>query len=192
MVVLGYGQPETDVDGAFCVGRGIPVFRRPTGGTGIVHRRDLALSLVLPADHPWAASVRSAYDGLVEAIAGVLRRLGHPVERPPAAPVRSCRERSPVCFEDVLSETLTFGGRKVLGCAQARRRGGVLVHAHLHLDPDPALYAAVFRVPREGVAAAVGGLGGGLERATLAEALTGGIAAAVAGWENGSSRVVEP
>jgi hypothetical protein len=77
-----------------------------------------------------------------------LRELGSEVARPAAAaPAR--RERSPICFEDQLAETLAVEGRKAVGCAQARRRTGVLVHAAVLLGLDAPLWAGVFGVPEE-------------------------------------------
>jgi len=186
VVVLGHGQPDGHVDRAFCTRERIPVLRRITGGTGIVHRRDLAVSLALPVEHPWARTIAATYDGFVETIARALAGLGVPVERPAVRPSRPRASRSPLCFEAVLSETLLLGGRKVLGCAQARRRRSVLVHGLLHREPDPALYAAVFRVGPERVAEAVGGIGPVPDAGALAAALAGSLERLVAidgGWE---------
>jgi len=181
VVVLGHGQRDDQVDRALCTREGIPVLRRITGGTGIVHRRDLAVSLALPAGHPWARTIPAAYDGFVGAVAAALGGLGLEVERPRPVPRRSARERSPVCFETVLSETLFLGGRKVLGCAQARRRSAVLVHGLLHREPDHALYAAVFGVPPARVRGAVGGIGPEPGLAGLGDAVTRAFRDALAG-----------
>lgn len=156
VVVLGYAQPEDDVDLPLCRSERIRVLRRITGGTGVVHHGDLALSLALPAGHPWARSVRVLYDRFLEALAAALGTLGVAVERPAPAPPRRLLERSPVCFLDRLADTLTVAGRKAVGCAQARRRAAVLVHGLVLLGLDPGLYARVFRVEREAVAAGLG------------------------------------
>ena len=62
VAVLGYSQPQDDVDLDLCRERRIPVLRRLSGGTGVIHRSDLSLSLALPVAHPWAASVVGLYD----------------------------------------------------------------------------------------------------------------------------------
>jgi lipoate-protein ligase A len=154
-VVLGYGQPVEDVDLTWCRAQGIPVLRRMTGGTGVVHHRDLGFALFLPDDHPWCGSVLGLYGRFLDVLAPVIERLGGPLVRGEGhAPSRD--DRSAICFEDRLADTLIRDGRKVVGCAQARRRGGALIHAAVPLALHAELYAKVFRVERERVAANLG------------------------------------
>ncbi len=151
VVVLGYAQDPEDVDLAWCRRQAIPVLRRLTGGTGVVHRGDIALSLALPTSHPWAAGVVGLYGRFLEVLEPALRSVGSDVRRV-REPRRASRVRSPVCFEDQLSDTLLVGDRKSVGCAQTRRGGAVLIHAALLLGLDPPLYARVFGVPAERIA----------------------------------------
>jgi lipoate-protein ligase A len=178
VVVLGYAQPPDDVDLRWCREQRIPVLRRLSGGTGVVHRNDLGVSLALPNDHPWAGAIVGLYDRLLEVLESALVELGSRVERPPEAK-RSSRVRSPICFEDQLADTLLLGGRKVVGCSQVRRRTGVLIHAAILLGLDAQLVARVFRVDEErvcrGMAPAV--LEVGWESA--ADAVIAGLAAAL-------------
>ncbi|MCG6961701.1 MAG: hypothetical protein LJE95_00365 [Acidobacteria bacterium] len=154
VVVLGYGQPAEDVDLELCRARGIPVLRRITGGTGVVHSRDLGVALALPADHPWAAGVIGLYSRFLDVLGPTLAAVGAAVERL-ERPRRATRVRSPICFEDQLADTLAVNGKKAVGCAQARRRRAVLVHAAVLLGLDATLYAEVFRVPTSRVLAAL-------------------------------------
>ena len=149
-VVLGYGQPEADVDLDWCRRHSLAVLRRLTGGTGVVHCRDLAVSLALPASHPWAAGIVAMYGRFLEALSRGLRKAGAAVELI-SEPARPGRSRSRICFEDQQAETLLVGRRKVVGCAQARRRGGVLIHAAVSLGLRPELYAGVFRSSEDSV-----------------------------------------
>ncbi|MCP4896464.1 MAG: lipoate--protein ligase family protein [bacterium] len=144
-VVLGYAQPENDVDIDFCRENCIPVLRRISGGTGVIHRRDLSVALSIPAGHPWARGVRVGYQRFLDVLEPVLRKAGANVERIDGA-AAGVHERSPICFEDQLSETLVVDGRKAVGCAQARRAGGVLIHAAVLLGLEAQLYARVFQV----------------------------------------------
>lgn len=148
VVVLGYAQDASDVDLEWCRRHRVPVLRRLTGGTGVVHQSDLALSVALPATHPWAKGVIGLYGWFLDQLEPALRSAGGNVRRI-RNPARASRVRSPICFEDQLSDTLLANGRKAVGCAQTRRGGAVLVHAAILLGLDPSLYASVFRVDAE-------------------------------------------
>ena len=158
VVVLGYAQDPADADLAWCRERGIPVLRRLTGGTGVIYAGDLAISLALPASHPWSKGVVSLYGRFLDVLEPALRAAGSAARRA-SDPRRASKVRSPICFEDHLSDTLLVGDRKAVGCAQTRRGGAVMVHAAVLLGLDAALYARVFGVEEgrvlEGLAAAV-------------------------------------
>jgi lipoate-protein ligase A len=144
VLVLGYAQGASTVDLAACRRLGVPVLRRATGGTGVLYDGDLALSLALPAEHPWAATIGGLYDAFVESIRSNLAEMGVSTERGTGrAPAG---ERSPICFEDHLAETLARSGRKLLGCAQVRRREAVLVHGALLLGVNTTLQAQIYGV----------------------------------------------
>lgn len=154
VVVLGRGQAWDDANHAFCRREGILVVRRVTGGTGVLHHRDLAVSLALPSSHPWTRSIRGLYDRFLDVIGSVLRSLGIVTERPEAT-FPDHHSRSPICFENIAPETLLVSGRKAVGCAQARRRDAVLVHASLVLRLDARLYAEVFGVSPDRITASI-------------------------------------
>lgn len=177
-VVLGYAQDAEEADLEACRRMGLPVLRRLTGGTGVLHEESLSLSLGLPAGHPLAAGVHGLYGSFVAVVEGVLSSLGLPVRRwrPDDG---SPRRRSPLCFEDHRGETLLLDGRKVLGCAQTRRRFAVLVHGVLPLSLDPEAAAAVFRLDPARVRAAMAPLPlpAGLTPPALGERLAGAFGA---------------
>ena len=145
VVVLGYAQPAEDVDLQACREVGAPVVRRVTGGTGVVHDRDLAVSLALPASHPWTAGIVSTYGRFLDVLEPALRAAGSAVKRP-EPPSTARRDRSPICFEDQLADTLMVDGAKAVGCAQTRRRGGVLIHAAILCGVNAPLVARIFGV----------------------------------------------
>jgi lipoate-protein ligase A len=145
VVVLGYGQAADDVDLEWCRSRGMPVLRRLTGGTGVVHRGDLGVGLALPQSHLWAQGIISLYDRFLNVLEPALRSVGADVSRV-AEPRRASRVRSPICFLDQLADTLLVDGRKAVGCAQTRRRGSVLIHAAVLLGLDAETYFRVFGV----------------------------------------------
>ncbi len=156
VLVLGYGQDVSEVDLEACGKRGVTVVRRCSGGAGVLYTGDLALSLALPAGHPWARSIGGLYDAFVTALKHGLDELGVPAER--GRCTRRSGRRSPICFEDHLAETLLWGGRKVLGCAQTRRRDAVLVHGALLLGVEADLQAEVYGVSPGRIEAVLGAL----------------------------------
>lgn len=151
VVVLGYAQKPEDIDLEWCRSRGVPVLRRLSGGTGVIHRGDLGVALALPIEHPWSKGIVGLYDLFLTALEPALVSVGGRVERI-EEPRRGSRVRSPICFEDQLADTLVVDGRKAVGCSQTRRRGGVLIHAAVLLGLDAGLYSQVFNVAAERVA----------------------------------------
>ena len=171
-VVLGYAQKEEEVDLEFCRAERMSVLRRLTGGTGVIHRGDLGVGVALPAEHPWAKGIVGLYGRFLDVLEPALRSLGSEVSRL-AEPAHASRVRSPICFLDQLSDTLVVDGKKVVGCAQTRRGGAVLIHAAILLGLDVELYARVFGIEEDAV------------RAGLAPALPG------ADWRQVSDAIVE-
>jgi lipoate-protein ligase A len=154
VLILGYGQDPPGVDLAACQALGVRVLRRVSGGTGVLHHRDLAVALALPASHPWAASIPGLYDHLVSALQAALETLGVPVQKGERDAVMA-GPRSPICFEGHLGESLLWDGRKAVGCAQVRRARSSLVEAHLLLHDDVETAARCFGVPADRVRAAM-------------------------------------
>lgn len=152
VLVLGHGQGDEGLDLEFARSRNIAVVRRATGGTGVYHHGDLAVSLALPATHPWAGGIRPLYDRMTEALAQALGELGVVTARPEAPPVPGSR-RPPLCFADHTVETLLVEGCKCVGCSQARRQSGVLVHAFLLFNDELSVTARLFRMEPAAVSA---------------------------------------
>ncbi len=178
VVVLGYGQKPDEADLEWCRDQGIPVLRRLTGGTGVVHRCDLGIGLALPQEHPWAKEILGLYGRFLDALEPALAAFGSEVSRL-AEPRRGSRVRSPVCFLDQLSDTLVVDGRKAVGCAQTRRRGGVLIHAAVLLGLDAGLYARVFDVPEEEIRAGLAPAAPGADPQVVGEAIAAEMAEAL-------------
>jgi lipoate-protein ligase A len=178
VVALGYGQDAAGLDLDFCRDHSIPVLRRLTGGTGVVHQGDLGVGLALPQDHPWAAGIVSLYGRFLDTLEPALRSLGSRVSRLDD-PAHAGRVRSPICFLDQLSDTLVVDDKKAVGCAQTRRKGSVLIHAAVLLGLDAELYEAVFRVPSSEVRAGLAPALEGVSWRDVGEAVTAGLASAL-------------
>ena len=177
-VVLGYAQKEEEVDLEFCRAERMSVLRRLTGGTGVIHRGDLGVGVALPAEHPWAKGIVGLYGRFLDVLEPALRSLGSEVSRL-AEPVHASRVRSPICFLDQLSDTLVVDGKKVVGCAQTRRGGAVLIHAAILLGLDAELYASVFGVAADDVWKGLGPALPGADWRLVGDAIAEGLAEAL-------------
>ena len=171
-LVLGYGQRHTETLEQAAKTRGIPVFRRRTGGTGVLQNGDLNISLALEKNHPYSAGIHTLYKHFLFAITKGLQRVGIPTLLSEGA-VKKAAQRSHICFEDHAVETLLVDGKKVVGCAQARRRGAALVHGTLMLNIDTQLQAEIFGVPRSRIDTSIGAIPilPGLTKQQIAQAI---------------------
>lgn len=143
---LGYGQRSRDVDVKRLEERGWDLARRPTGGKAILHGDELTYSLCLPLDHPLArGDVIESYRRISVGLLAALEWLGLAAEaRPRAANPRNA-DLSSVCFEMPSHYEISIGGRKLIGSAQLRRRGGLLQHGALPLSGDLGRICDVLR-----------------------------------------------
>ena len=133
---LGRGQPVSDADPAACRAAGVEVVRRPTGGRAILHTDELTYSVALLQTDPWAAGgLLESYRRLSVGLLAGLHALGVPAVQA-VGRHKSPEELTPVCFETPSEYEITVDGRKLLGSAQWRTRGGVLQHGTLPLHGD--------------------------------------------------------
>jgi lipoate-protein ligase A len=139
-VSLGYAQPVSDVSMVELSKRDYELVRRPTGGRAILHTDELTYSVSGPLDEPrLAGGVLKSYNILAQALLRALQSLGVPAvseERSQDQSRIEGEKNNPVCFEVPSTYEITFGGKKLIGSAQARRKGGVLQHGTLPLKGD--------------------------------------------------------
>jgi lipoate-protein ligase A len=127
-----------DVDRRAVEGAGYDLVRRPTGGRAILHIDELTYSVTAPEREP---RVRG---GVVESYrrlsAGLVRGLALLGVKDIIADERAENRESegPVCFEVPSDYEITVGGKKLVGSAQMRARGGVLQHGAVPLYGDIA------------------------------------------------------
>jgi lipoyl(octanoyl) transferase len=137
---LGFAQSASDADPARLATLGWGLVRRPTGGRAILHTDELTYSVAAPLDEPRVAGgVLESYRRLSAGLLTGLRRLLVPAEAqadPPQPEGLSPLEFAAICFEVPSHYEITAGGRKLLGSAQTRKRGGVLQHGSLPLTGD--------------------------------------------------------
>ena len=135
-VTLGRSQPMADADLEFCRVAGVDLVRRPSGGQAILHTDELTYSVALcQADPRAVGGVLESYRRLSDGLLAGLQRLG--VEAIQAVKKKQpLDEPTPVCFEVPSDYEITSCGRKLVGSAQWRSRGGVLQHGTLPLYGD--------------------------------------------------------
>ena len=173
---LGHAQPLGDVNLEALQVRGWSLVRRPTGGRAILHIDELTYSVTGPqSEARLTGSVLDSYRILAQALLQALRLLGIQAQAiaKPAAPVvqPGAGAVNPVCFETPSNYEITVGGKKLIGSAQARRKGGVLQHGSLPLYGDLARIVQGLSFPdQEAERSAAERL---LERATTAEQILG-------------------
>jgi len=149
-VSLGYAQdPEAELDLTACQRLGVAWVRRPTGGRAVLHGRDLSYSVAAPAEL-LPGGVLEVYRRLGEGLADGLRRLGVPAALVARAARGPGGAASGACFLAASWWEVAVRGRKLVGSAQARRRGAVLQHGAVALEEDADRLAAVLRVREEG------------------------------------------
>jgi lipoate---protein ligase len=145
-LILGTAQALDQRALDICAGEGVLVVRRHAGGTAVFAGPDvLGMDIVLPHDHPLAiADVVEAYRWIGELWTRTTQLLGadsHLVSvaeaREAAGKVVDPMVRS-ACFATLSPYEVAVGPRKLVGLAQVRRRGAILVQAgiHLHFEGD--------------------------------------------------------
>lgn len=145
---LGRSQrAEGSHDAGVLSREGIGLVRRPTGGGAVLHEFERTYAVVgalgVP---PFSGGVIATYRTLAEALGRVLMRLG--VAAIPVEPIRrASRDVTAACFERVGAWELVANGRKLVGSAQARRRGALLQHGSIPIRLDPSRLAAVLGAP---------------------------------------------
>ncbi len=148
---LGFAQLYADVDEEALAAHGWHVVRRPTGGRAILHTDELTYSVIGPSDEPrLVGGVLESYKRLSEGLMRSLLLLGLPVERQPMRQGNGFGALdNPVCFEVPSDYEITLKGKKIIGSAQARKKGGVLQHGSLPLFGDIARITEILRYPNE-------------------------------------------
>jgi lipoate-protein ligase A len=150
-VTIGCGQSITDIDLEYCAAVGLPVLRRLSGGTAVLHEpSQLAFMIVLPPEHPIVrGDVVESYAPVSRALLRALNDLGICAEAVPPQTARAL-PADPIgraaCFGGLAPYEIVWCGRKLIGHAQVRRRNAVLLGGTLLLDFDPAALARVLRV----------------------------------------------
>lgn len=149
---LGYAQrAEREVDFEACQKSGIDWVRRPTGGRAILHDwTELTYSLTASINDPLLnGGVLESYRKISFALLEGLRRLGVEAETAGKEVRGEQAAATAACFDAPSAYEITFGGRKLIGSAQARRSGALLQQGTILLGVDvPRLFSVLKPPPR--------------------------------------------
>ncbi|HXG24831.1 MAG TPA: lipoate--protein ligase family protein [Chthonomonadales bacterium] len=132
------------IDTAACQALGVSIFRRPTGGRGILHGGDQTVSIVIPKHllGPFGRSVIESYrylsGGFVKGLARLNISISQGICEKAEGPGGDCfavRSRA---------DLLTLEGVKIVGSAQCRREGVILQQSSLRHQPPEVDPTQVF------------------------------------------------
>lgn len=111
---------------------GREIVRRMTGGGVVPHGRDVTYSLIVPAEHAFAArSPRDVYRAVHETIGALLEGSGESA----ALATAPAGGGTGVCFESPAEFDLLSRGRKIAGAALRRTRDGLLLQGSIQELP---------------------------------------------------------
>jgi lipoate---protein ligase len=117
----------------------LPIVRRPTGGRGVLHQGDLTYAVITSGLAPGR---RESYEQICQFLIEGFGRLGLGLRY--GAGGRGYIHQAD-CFGTATAADLVLpDGSKLIGSAQLRRDGAILQHGSIRLNPNEALYQAVF------------------------------------------------
>ncbi|MGY4690260.1 lipoate--protein ligase family protein [Salibacterium sp. K-3] len=154
---IGYFQKvHKDINLEAVQQHGLGFVRRPTGGRGVLHDKELTYSVIVSEDHPeMPATVTEAYRVISEGILEGFRNLGlsadFSIPRTKEEEEALKHPRSAVCFDAPSWYELVVEGRKIAGSAQTRQKGVILQHGSILLDLDEDKLFDLFQYPSERV-----------------------------------------
>jgi lipoate---protein ligase len=145
-VVLGSTQPESSLDRTTAQALGLEVVRRRSGGGAVVVRSGSVLwvTVDLPAGDPlWQDDLGRSFLWLGEAWANALAAAGAEAPEVHQGPPVRTEWSSALCFAGLGAGEVKVAGRKAVGLAQRRVRGGAMFHCAALLEWDPVEAAAL-------------------------------------------------
>jgi lipoate-protein ligase A len=144
-VSVGYFQNVCDIDSDYCIKKGIPIVRRPTGGRAILHDGEITYSFSVKTDTGvFSKGLLDSYKKISKAFGLALSKIGLASEL--KLQRESHRNRSPLCFQTTSYGEITINNKKVIGSAQKRWPDGLLQQGSIPFTLDEDEIAKVFRL----------------------------------------------
>ncbi|MCW5881307.1 MAG: lipoate--protein ligase family protein [Anaerolineae bacterium] len=150
-LILGSSQQPEQVDPVARRTLGVHVYRRSSGGGAVLTTEQLGLDIALPANDPLLPTdITASYRWLGEVWVAALAGLGIEGRMVSVAEARAdVQALSPtlrrICYAGLSPYEVVAGGRKLVGLAQRRRRGGALYQCGVYLRWSPDATAALMR-----------------------------------------------
>ncbi|MFN3413825.1 MAG: biotin/lipoate A/B protein ligase family protein [Thermoanaerobaculum sp.] len=139
---LGFNQPYSVADEAFCEAHGVDITRRPTGGRAVLHHHELTYSLAVPLGlPPFPRDLQGCYRLICQALIAGLRQMGVVAELSSAPEALIPPKSAAPCFIQPAGGEIVVAGRKLVGSAMRRLGSAILQHGSLLLDWDSELQA---------------------------------------------------
>ncbi|MBB6448902.1 lipoate-protein ligase A [Geomicrobium halophilum] len=154
---LGYFQKvHKEIDLEAVQRHQLGLVRRPTGGRGVLHDRELTYSVIVSEEHPrMPATVTEAYRVISTGLLEGFKSLGLDAYFSIPSSKKEQDElkmpRSSVCFDAPSWYELVVEGRKIAGSAQTRQKGVILQHGSIIIDLDTEQLFDLFKYPSERV-----------------------------------------
>jgi lipoyl(octanoyl) transferase len=144
-VSIGYFQKVGDIDSDYCIKKGIPIVRRPTGGRAILHNSEIAYSFSAKTETGiFSKGLLDSYEKISKAFGLALSKIGLASELKLQRVFH--RNRSPLCFQVTSYGEITVNNRKVIGSAQKRWPDGFLQQGSIPFTLDGGEILKVFRL----------------------------------------------
>ena len=156
---------------------GIDIVRRPTGGRGLLHNREVTYSVTAPVES--GDTLSESYNRINRILLAGLEALG--VAASIAEPAsHAARPTDAPCFATPARGELTFLDRKLVGSAQWREDGAFLQHGSILIEDDQSTIAEFSRglngaIPIPPPATLSGALGRAPETKEIRDALFGAV-----------------
>ncbi len=133
-LTIGKLQKVESLDIIHLEHRSIPLVRRPTGGRAILHHHEVTFSMFLPPFFFGAGyTPAESYEKLRQVLLLFLEILGI---TPDQETLNQPYLASPYCFSLNAAHEITVKGKKLIGVAQARNKGGTLFQGSCILSAD--------------------------------------------------------
>jgi lipoate-protein ligase A len=142
-------QTEKAVDVDYCLGHGLGIVHRPTGGRAVLHDDELTYAVISNDTDCFGDTIYGNYKRVSEALCLGYNRLGVPAVLAPETRKTPAlaNDTDPPCFLSPSRYEVMVLGRKIVGSAQRRVRRSFLQHGSMPITCNREALARATRLP---------------------------------------------